>query len=68
MLGILQATRRYFTGLEFTKGKLKGSGQDGNREWVTVIASICQDMTALPPLVIYAAAVNNILDTWVEKL
>jgi hypothetical protein len=68
MLGILPETKRYFTGLEFTKGRLKGSGQDVNREWVTVIASICQDMTALPPLVVYTAATNNILDTWVQEL
>jgi len=68
MLGILQATKRYFTGSEFAQGRLKGCGQDGNREWVTVIASICQNMTALPPLVIYAAAINNIHDTWVEEL
>jgi hypothetical protein len=68
MLGILQMTKRYFTGLEFAKGRLKGSGQDGNREWVTIIGSICQDMTALPPLIVYAAAINNILDTWVEEL
>jgi hypothetical protein len=68
MLGILQAAKRYFTGSEFATGRLKGCGQDGNREWVTVIASICQNMTALPPLVIYAAAINNIHDTWVEEL
>jgi hypothetical protein len=35
---------------------------------VTVIASIYQDMTALPPLVVYTAATNNILDTWVQEL
>ena len=25
-------------------------------------------MTALPPLVIYAAAINNIHDTWIKEL
>jgi hypothetical protein len=60
MLGILQMIKRYFTSLEFIKGKLKGSSQDSNREWVTVIASIYQDIIALLLLIVYAAVINNI--------
>ncbi len=40
----------------------------GNREWVTVIGSICQDGTALPPAIIYAAATNNHQDSWYGNL
>ena len=68
MLGILQATVRYFAVTEYKKVRLKGAGQDGSREWVTTIASICQDGTALPPTIIWAAAKNNHHDIWTEKL
>ena len=68
MLSVLQAVKRYFAALEYKKGCLKGAGQDGSREWVTTIASICQDGTALPPTVIWAAVKNNIHNVWVEKV
>ena len=32
MLGILQVTKRYFTSSEFAKDRLKGCGQNDNRE------------------------------------
>ncbi|KAF1349519.1 hypothetical protein EJ07DRAFT_139946 [Lizonia empirigonia] len=31
----------------------KGVIQDGNREWITVVAAICADGSALPPAIIY---------------
>lgn len=57
MIGILQTSKR-----------LKGAGQDGNREWVTIIASVCQAGEPLPPAIIYAAATNNHQDSWYEDL
>jgi hypothetical protein len=68
MLGILQASKRYFTSSELKSKRLKGIGQDGSREWATIIASISQDGSALPPAIIYPAATNNHKDTWYEDL
>jgi hypothetical protein len=68
MLGQLQKTKRYFSISEAESKRLAGAGQDGSREWVTVIASICQDGSALPPAIIYSAATNNHKDTWYEDL
>jgi hypothetical protein len=44
----------------FNKGKLIRAGQDGNREWITVLATICMDGTFLPPAIIYQAVSSNI--------
>jgi hypothetical protein len=68
MLGILQASKRYFTAAELKSGRLRGIGQDGSREWVTIVASVCQDLTFLPPAIIYSAATNNHQDSWYEDL
>src|ERR1700761_4748720 len=68
MIGVLQASKRYFNGHEAKSSRLKGAGQDGNREFVTVIASVCQDGQPLPPAIIYAAATNNHQDSWYEAL
>lgn len=68
MIGILQASKRYFTSAEHSSRRLRGVGQDGSREWVTIVASICQDSSTLPPSIIYAAATNNHKDTWYGDL
>lgn len=68
MLGVLQSSRRYFNSSEFNSKRLKGAGQDGSREWITIIASVCQDGPTPPPAIIYAAAINNHQDVWYDDL
>jgi hypothetical protein len=68
MIGILQTSRRYFNAAEAKSKRLKGAGQDGNREFITVIASVCQEGPPPPPAIIYAAATNNHQDTWYDDL
>lgn len=65
LIGICQKTRRIFTKQSYKDKKLVRAGQDGNREWVTVIATICADRTSLSPALIYKAASGNIMDDWV---
>lgn len=68
MLGVLSRTRRIFTKAPFQARKKRVAIQDGNREWMTVLACICADGEALPPAVIYQAASGNIQSSWVEDL
>jgi hypothetical protein len=46
----------------------KQSLHDGNREWVTLLACICADGTALPPGIIYAAAGRAVQQSWVSEI
>jgi hypothetical protein len=64
LIGVLGRTRRIFTREAYKKGLLKGAGQDGNREWITLIGSICMDGTTLPPGLIYKADLGDLQDTW----
>lgn len=66
LVGNLQKTRRIFTKDLWEQGGLLGSIQDGNREWITVIATICADGTALSPGLIYKAVSEGIRSVWVE--
>jgi hypothetical protein len=66
LIGVLQKLKRVFNREYFASGKLLGAGQDGNREWVTILACICMDGTYLPPSVIYQALSGNIQDTWLQ--
>lgn len=67
LLGVLQKTKRVFTRASFESGKLLGAGQDGNREWITILATICMDGSYLPPSVIYQATSGNLQDTWLDE-
>jgi len=66
LIGVLQKVQRVFTKEAFEKGNLLGAGQDGNREWITVLATICMDGTFLPPALIYQAVSGNVQDTWLD--
>jgi hypothetical protein len=47
-------------------GKLLGAAQYRSREWVSLLAYICVDLTAIPPMCIYANGSGDILDSWME--
>jgi hypothetical protein len=59
LIGLLNKDKRIYTKSEAVWGKLLRAGQDGNGEWITVIASICTDGTSLPPGLIYQATSSN---------
>lgn len=62
LIGVLQKTKRVFS----KTTEIRGTGQDGNREWITVVATISMDGSYLPPSIIYQARTNNIQDSWLE--
>ncbi|KAF2422142.1 hypothetical protein EJ08DRAFT_726312 [Tothia fuscella] len=68
LIGVLQKTRRIFTKSANLNGPNRGAGQDGSREWITYITTICQDRSYIPPTLIYPAVSSNIQDSWVHKV
>lgn len=66
LIGKLQKTRRIFTRDLYEQGTLTGAGQDGTREWITVVATICADGTKSSPALIYKAVSGNLQDTWLD--
>jgi hypothetical protein len=68
MLGVEGKTKRWFSKEEWVKGGKRAAIQDGSRQWVTVLASICADGTTLPPGIIYDGKNGNIRDTWVDEI
>lgn len=59
LIGKLQKTHRISSRELYERGTLAGTGQDGNREWITVVATICADGTRLSPALIYKAVSGN---------
>jgi hypothetical protein len=60
MIGVTTRTKHVFSRRMWEKGEVKASLQDGNCAWVTVLACVCGDGSALPPGLIYESANNTI--------
>jgi hypothetical protein len=66
LIGVLKKAKRVFTKSAYKTGQLLRAGQDRNREWITILAAICQDSSFLPPSLIYQAVTGNLQDTWLD--
>ena len=47
-------------------GRILGASQDGSREFISVLATICADGIHLPPALIYKGKLYDLMDTWLE--
>jgi len=66
LLGRLNEVRRIFSQDLKGSGNLLGAVQDGSRDWLTVVATICADGTALAPLLIYQSKAGTVQDSWLK--
>jgi hypothetical protein len=53
LIGMLLRQKRIFSRWRYEQGGVNQMIQDGNREWITTIACICGDGSALSPALIY---------------
>ena len=67
-LSTITKQHRVFTKEAVKKGRIKGHSQDGNREWITILGTICADGTWCPPAVIFAGRTDYLQDTWVDDV
>lgn len=68
MIGIVGRSKRVFSKSKWESKAVRQSVQDGNREWITLMACVCADGTALPPSLIYPSAENSIRSAWVDAI
>jgi hypothetical protein len=66
MLGVLTRQKRVFSKRLYNEGKIKAHIQGGNREWITLLACICADGSALDPAIIYQSASGSLQDSWLQ--
>lgn len=68
MIGITGRSKRVFSRRMWEKKEVRATLQDASREWITLLACVCADGSALPPSLIYQAAVVSIQSSWVEDI
>jgi hypothetical protein len=54
-VGIIGRSKRVFSLCKWEAKEVTDALQDGSREWITLLAAICADGTALPPSLICAS-------------
>ena len=67
-IGVLGKSKRVFSRRQYEKREVRQARQDGSREWVSLLATICADGTALPPGIIYASKNSTIQSRWVADI
>ena len=67
-LGTMTKQHRVFTKEAVRKKRVIGYAQDGNREWITILATICADGTTCPPAVIFASKEGPLRTSWVDDV
>ena len=68
MIGLSRSIKRVIS-IEALKSKrTERASQDGRREFITLIASICADGSHLTPALIYQGASHDLQDTWLDDL
>src|SRR5437763_520165 len=68
LVGLGSATKRIMTRAALDSGRILGASQDGNREFISLLACICADNTYLPPTLIYQDNSHDLQDSWLEDL
>ncbi|KAH3991532.1 hypothetical protein HBI56_220310 [Parastagonospora nodorum] len=68
MIGVINRAKRVFSRRMYEKKEVIHATQDRSREWITVIATVCADGSALPPGLIFGAASGAIQSSWVKDI
>jgi hypothetical protein len=53
MIGVTTHSKRIFSRRLWERKEVRPALQDGSREWITLLATVCADGTALPPAIVY---------------
>ena len=68
IVGVTGRSKRVFSKELYERKEVRDSLQDSSREWITVLACVGADGSALPPSLIFQAANGNIRSTWVQHI
>ena len=68
LIGVQNKSKRVFSKPVWVKDGARAAVQDGNREWITIMPTICADGTTLPTSIIMSSEAYDIWDTWVEEI
>jgi hypothetical protein len=66
ILGLAHAVKHVMSLNALKSGRIMGASQNGNREFISLLACICADGTKLLPALIYKGESADLLNSWVQ--
>lgn len=68
-IGVLGRSKRVFDKVLYSQEGFRAAAlQDGDTQWVTVLACVCADGTALSPSLIFQSAAGALQSSWVDAI
>jgi hypothetical protein len=68
MMDITGRSKRVFSKAIWKQKRVRESLQDGNRDWITLLACVCADRSALPPSLIFSSANGSMQSSRVDVI
>ena len=66
LIDLARKCKRIVAAAQLLMKQLMGASQDGNRENITLMATICADGSRIPPGLIYQSEAGLIQDNWLD--
>jgi hypothetical protein len=67
-IGSLGRSKRVFDKVLYDQKGVRACLQDGNTQWITVLACVCADGTALSPSLIFQSDAGTLQSSWVDAI
>jgi hypothetical protein len=67
-IGTLGRSKHVFDKVLYDQKGVTAALQDGNTQWITVLACVCSDGTALSPSLIFQSAAGALQSSWVDAI
>ncbi|KAI1670085.1 Pogo transposable element [Pyrenophora tritici-repentis] len=67
-IGTLGRSKRVFDKVLYDQKGVRAALQDGNTTWITVLACVCADGTALSPALIFQSACGALQSSWADAI
>ena len=61
-------TKRIMSKKAYESGRITSASQDGNREFISLLACISAIRVALPPALLYKGELGDLQDGWLQDL
>jgi hypothetical protein len=68
IIGIAAVTKRIMSKKAHETGRITSASQDGNREFISLLACVSAIGVALPPALLYKGELGDLQDGWLQDL
>jgi hypothetical protein len=65
---MVAVTKRIMSKKAHKSGRITGASQDGNREFISLLACVSAIGVALPPALLYKGELGDLQDSWLQDL